>query len=118
MTTDSNGNYLPPFPFVHPFPESTRNTTGRGADFPGAGGDREHGKFRPAAEPRLTRVAVALEDSFGNDSMASAFLELTSVMNELLREVKALRLGLVMAENNVCDDVDPDAGPDDSDAWL
>lgn len=42
---------------------------------------------------------------------------LVSVLEELLREIKALRMGLVMAENNVCDDVDPDALPDDNDAW-
>ena len=42
---------------------------------------------------------------------------LNSILEEILRELKALRLGLVMAENNVCDDVDPDALPDDNDAW-
>lgn len=42
-----------------PFPESLKETTvGSGPDFPGSSGDRERGKFRPSATPRLTAVAV------------------------------------------------------------
>ena len=45
-----------------PFPESLRDTTGAGPDFPGSSGDRERGKFRPSATPRLTTVAIASDD--------------------------------------------------------
>lgn len=39
------------------------------------------------------------------------------ILEELLREVKALRLGLVMAENSVCEDIAPEDLPDANDAW-
>lgn len=44
------------------FPESQRETTGGGPDFPGSSGDRERGKFRPSATPRLAVIAVAGDD--------------------------------------------------------
>lgn len=46
----------------HEFPESLLNSTGSGPDFPGSGGDRERGKFRPSGTPRLTQVAVTGDD--------------------------------------------------------
>lgn len=46
----------------HEFPESLRDSTGLGPDFPGSSGDREKGKFRPSAIPRLTQVAVTGDD--------------------------------------------------------
>ena len=46
----------------HRFPESLRESTGAGPDFPGSGGDREQGKFRPSSTPRLDVVAVAGDD--------------------------------------------------------
>ena len=46
----------------HVFPESLRESTGLGPDFPGSSGDRERGKFRPSAIPRLTQVAVSGDD--------------------------------------------------------
>ena len=44
------------------FPESLVQSTGSGPDFPGSSGDREKGKFRPSATPRLTQVAVTGDD--------------------------------------------------------
>lgn len=44
------------------FPESRTESTGAGPDFPGSAGDRERGKFRPSATPRLTQVAVVGDD--------------------------------------------------------
>mgnify|MGYP001605050951 CR=1 FL=1 len=44
------------------FPESLVQSTGAGPDFPGSSGDRERGKFRPSATPRLTQVAVTGDD--------------------------------------------------------
>ena len=55
-------SYYPPFPPGAPFPESTRASTGGGADFPESAGDREHGRFRPSATPRLVQVAVTNDD--------------------------------------------------------
>lgn len=46
----------------HVFPESLQESTGLGPDFPGSSGDRERGKFRPSAIPRLTQVAVTTDD--------------------------------------------------------
>ena len=44
------------------FPESRTESTGAGPDFPGSAGDRERGKFRPSATPRLTQIAVVGDD--------------------------------------------------------
>ena len=57
MTSDS-----PRWPPIHPFPESQRQTIQGIPDFPRGAGDRELGKFRPSAEPRLTQVAVVDDD--------------------------------------------------------
>ncbi len=48
-------------PLPHEFPQSELNST-VGPDFPKTSGDRERGKFRPSATPRLTQVAVAGDD--------------------------------------------------------
>lgn len=46
-----------------PFPESLRESNpGSGPDFPGSSGDRERGKFRPSATPRLVTVAISGDD--------------------------------------------------------
>ncbi len=46
-----------------PFKESLRETRpGTGPDFPGSSGDRERGKFRPSATPRLVTMAVVGDD--------------------------------------------------------
>lgn len=60
-----------------PFPQSLRETTGGGTDFPGSSGDRERGKFRPSATPRLTSVAVS-----GDDGQP-----VTRTTNQILEEV-------------------------------
>ena len=44
------------------FPERLVKSTGAGPDFPVSSGDRERGKFRPSATPRLTQVAVTGDD--------------------------------------------------------
>ena len=44
------------------FPASRTESTGAGPDFPGSAGDRERGKFRPSATPRLTQIAVVGDD--------------------------------------------------------
>ncbi len=54
---------------------------------------------------------------FGNGELKVGSIGIDSILNEILRELRALRMGMVMAENNVCDDIDPDALPDDNDAW-
>lgn len=54
----------------------TTETTGLGPDWPSSAGDRERGKFRPSRHPRLTTVAVTMEDE-----------EVTKDTNELLEEV-------------------------------
>lgn len=52
-----------PWPPLHPFAASRSTTVREGLpDFPGSAGDRELGKFRPSAEPRLTTVAVVNDD--------------------------------------------------------
>ena len=43
----------------HIFRGSLRDSTGLGPDFPGSAGDREQGKFRESATPRLDQVAVS-----------------------------------------------------------
>lgn len=70
--------------------------TGLGPDFPESAGDREKGKFRPSAYPRLTQVAVTNDD--GTPVGASA----SSLEDERLLELKAIRLGIefMLAEFN------------------
>lgn len=69
------------------FPESLVDTTGAGPDFPGSSGDRERGRFRPSATPRLTQVAVT-----GDDGQP---VVLTT--NQILLEILAVQKALLMA---------------------
>lgn len=72
----SNEDHLPPpWPPLHPFPESRRGSIRAvDPDFPATAGGREAGKFRPSAEPMLDTVAVANDDGtpigFGERSLA------------------------------------------------
>ena len=61
---------------------------GAGQDFPGSSGDRERGKFRQSATPRLTTVAVV-----GDDGEPTT-LSLEQVLSELLMYQKATVLAL------------------------
>lgn len=75
---------------VQQFPESLRDSTGLGPDFPGSSGDRERGKFRPSSTPRLVVVAVT------NDDGTVVAGGLAQVLNELLLYQKATVLGLTI----------------------
>lgn len=70
------------------FPESLRESTGLGPDFPGSAGDRERGKFRPSATPRLTQVAVTADDGRPVTRTTDEILE------ELLTYQKAILIAL------------------------
>ena len=72
----------------HEFPESLKQSTGGGPDFPGSSGDRERGKFRPSATPRLTTIAV-VEDG-GRP--------LVRTTDELLEEILLWQKALVLAQ--------------------
>ena len=67
------------------------DTTGLGPDFPGSAGDRERGKFRESAYPRLTTVAVVGDDGQPVGKTQHQLLE------ELLYEMRLIRLGLVVS---------------------
>lgn len=73
-----------------PFADSLRESNGIGAgpDFPGSSGDRERGKFRPSETPRLTKLAVANDDSERITKTTDALLE------EILLYQKATLLAL------------------------
>lgn len=80
-----------PWPPFDPFPESTRETHQRGGpDFPESGGDREHGKFRPSATPRLTTVAVVGDDG---QPIGTA---LVPNFADLIEELRKLRFALML----------------------
>lgn len=82
---------MQPWPPHEPFPESVTETYPReGSDFPSSGGEREHGKFRPSATPRLTTIAVVDDD--GN-RIGQAQIPL---LDELILELRKLRLALMM----------------------
>lgn len=80
---------LPGWPPNNPFPESTTDTVGDGSpDFPGSSGDRERGKFRPSATPKLTTIAVVGDDG-------QPFVRTTEqLLEELLLYQKATLLAL------------------------
>lgn len=67
-----------------------RSSTGLGPDYPTSAGDREKGKFRESAYPRLTQVAVS-----GDDGEAIT-VGTNDLLLELINEVKLLRHALVM----------------------
>ena len=70
------------------FPESLVQSTGSGPDFPGSSGDRERGKFRPSATPRLTDVAVVGDDG----------LPIARTTDQLLAELLLWTKGGVIAQ--------------------
>lgn len=70
------------------FPQSRNESTGAGPDFPGSAGDRERGKFRPSASPRLTNVAVVGDD--GTPVARST----EEILEEILLYQKAILLAL------------------------
>lgn len=75
-------------------------TTGLGPDFPESSGDREKGKFRESAYPRLTTVAVAGDDG---EPIAAANL---STEEETLLYLKAIALGMsLMVEQDLVQEV-------------
>lgn len=77
------------WPPGHPFPETQRDTLGDGSpDFPGSSGDRERGKFRPSATPKLTQIAVAGDDG------KPVTETLDSLLREVLAELRAIRKGI------------------------
>ena len=71
-----------------PFPPGDMGSTGMGPDWPDNAGDRERGKFRESAYPRLTQVAVTNDDGsqIGANSTASNA--------EMLLYLRAIALGL------------------------
>lgn len=72
---------------VKVFPESLIDSTGVGPDFPGSSGDRERGRFRPSATPRLTQVAVT-----GDDGKS-----VTLTTNQILLEILAYQKAILTA---------------------
>ena len=82
------------------FPESLRDSTGLGPDFPVSSGDRERGKHRPSKTPRLTVIAVS------NDDGTVVASGLADVLNELLLYQKAVVHGLsLLTERDLLKDV-------------
>ena len=79
----------PPFPPTRPFPESRFDSSGGGPDFPGSAGDREQGKFRPSAIPRLVQVAVVDDDG------RPVGTALVPNFDELIYWIRAMYMGLV-----------------------
>jgi len=80
------------------------DTTGLGSDFPGSGGDRERGKFRESAYPRLTTVAISNDDGsdvfggssgIGGDSSATLG-NVVLCLNDLITEIRLLRHALIL----------------------
>lgn len=71
-------------------------STALGPDFPESAGDREKGKFRESAYPRLTQIAVT------NDDGTPIGAGVLSTEEETLLELKAIRIGiqLMLAEFN------------------
>ena len=69
-------------------PNAYPNSTGAGPDFPGSSGDREKGKFRPSAFPRLDTVAVTNDD--GSPVAAAA----AAIESAVLDELRGIRLGI------------------------
>lgn len=84
------------------FPQSLRESTGGGPDFPGSSGDREKGKFRPSGTARLDTVAVAGDDG------RPVTMTTDQILGEILVYQKATLLALsylVEGENFTPDDI-------------
>lgn len=84
-----------------PFPQTLSETNaGAGTDFPGSSGDRERGKFRPSATPRLTAVAVT------NDDGTTVAGTLAESLDLLLQYQRAIVLGLsLLTDADLFDEV-------------
>ena len=82
------------------FPESLRESTGGGPDFPGSSGDRERGKFRPSGSPRLTAIAVVGDD--GRPVVKSA----EELLGEILLWQKATVAALALLNDGAAFSVD------------
>lgn len=80
-------------------PDYQRGSTGLGPDFPDDAGGRERGKFRPSEYPRLDVVAVSNDDG----TPIAGGPALLAKMDELILEMRRLRLGLVA--NDIAEDV-------------
>lgn len=78
------------FPDGPHFPESEVDNTGSGPDFPGSSGDRERGKFRPSATPRLTTVAISDDDG------QPVNLSTNDILLEILAHQKAILAALAL----------------------
>ena len=76
----------------------TQGRTGLGPDYPETAGDRERGKFRPSNYPRLVQLAVC------NDDQSKVTGALEDKLDELIREIRLLRLALTM--QGVAADID------------
>ena len=81
------------------FPESRIESTGSGPDFPGSSGDRERGKFRPSATPRLTTLAVVGDDG------KSVVQTTEQLLAEVLLWQKAMVLALSLLADISVDDI-------------
>ena len=79
-------------------PDTSRGSTGLGADFPQSSGERERGKHRPSKYHRLNTIAVVNDD--GEDITA----ETNELLRSLLAETRRLRRGLMMS--GVSEEVD------------
>lgn len=62
-------------------------------------------------------AAAATMDPVFAAAQFAILMDILSTQHELLRETKRMRLGFVMAENNVCEDINPEEMDDDNDAW-
>lgn len=81
----------PGWPPTNPYPESQQDTLGDGSpDFPGSAGGREQGKFRPGKLPKTTTIAVVNDDG----SPVFPTSDAPSIFEEMLMELKAIRLGI------------------------
>ncbi len=77
-------------------PNAFKDSTGLGPDFPGSAGDRERGKFRASAHPRLTQIAVVGDE--GNPIAQDTNALLMEVVHELTLLRHALVLGGLAAD--------------------
>ena len=83
----------------HVFPESLRESTGAGPDFPGSSGDRERGKFRPSEKARYDIVAV------GRDDGKPVAQTTDQLLAEVLLWQKAMVLALSLLADISVDDI-------------
>lgn len=95
---------FPAWPPGNTFPASQRDTLDRGApDFPNGAGGREMGKFRPSTTPALTTVAVV-----GDDGGPVVGVVLNALLEEMILELRAIRVGITLLLNLQDDQNDHD----------